>query len=786
MGQRSKQSKHLLLQSVIFILIRSRLRQSQQIVKELLADENKRFVPLEKKNARALAAFLRANRPCKAAQPFQGIISLDNAPIRSIADTSTLSASNQSTPWSEFWDTELSLETSHREFIQTPQSEVDTEISTECVASGSDTLKAPASLVPETAAVRSQLFNQEALHDGLVVGKHLTTNDQLRANIMRFSNDSFSSSLLSDLVSVLRRRFSCSTFDTTDRLSISELSEPVTTPGTLKDRVESVLNSRHQADVKENTALIEQCCSRVSSCVHQAIRELASDGSEIPINAWVIFLKFYQGTDARINLSKGSDTLFFAARTGAHADVILFLLGKAMDPDSINNNGQTWLHCLDPQTWTNQLSGYDNTTFAAHCSVLYQLNYYCLAHTIDRIDDHGRHFLFYHCASSTFNLHMLQKLVERDSTWLKIVSSASQIRDRSGLFLWDYASTNPSFSGLSEEMLSLLRPKFDQESFESRILQGETPKGRTALHSHMEGFTAQSSYIANLYADTLFEHINRYDDIGHTPILTYVGHAFKSHEQESTICETVKLLVSWGANVNARSRMGATILHFAARNGAVQLLILLLDELGARVDICDDQGHSVADQVAKLMKASYNATRPAALLARSIRAAGKLLTLQTNQINQPITARTQPMKTKLFLQMNSVQELSLSVIIEVENRELKRIAVASFDIAYHSDIVSTRFLQNYPNLVYATLPEDTGETIYGREILQVIGTVDLRWYGRNSERSLLNNVLQFRARFENSSCKVVDSDEFELIIGQDTINRLGLLDRQKMRRKERT
>ena len=116
------------------------------------------------------------------------------------------------------------------------------------------------------------------------------------------------------------------------------------------------------------------------------------------------------------------------------------------------------------------------------------------------------------------------------------------------------------------------------------------------------------------------------------------------------------------------------------------------------------------------------------------------------------------------------------VRIIVGNDEIKRTVVVLFDPQCPVDIVSTHCLDtNFSGLAYPTSPPETiGTSITGREKYQSIGTVDLRWYGQKCRARLLNKVPQYRPRFEESSCCVVQSDEFELILGKGTIDKLQL------------
>ena len=56
-------------------------------------------------------------------------------------------------------------------------------------------------------------------------------------------------------------------------------------------------------------------------------------------------------------------------------------------------------------------------------------------------------------------------------------------------------------------------------------------------------------------------------------------------------------------------------------------------------------------------------------------------------------------------------------------------------------------------------------------------TIDIRWRGRNNRAQRPSIGPNYRYRVETSTCHVVESDEFDLIIGRPTINRLKLFTR---------
>jgi hypothetical protein len=116
----------------------------------------------------------------------------------------------------------------------------------------------------------------------------------------------------------------------------------------------------------------------------------------------------------------------------------------------------------------------------------------------------------------------------------------------------------------------------------------------------------------------------------------------------------------------------------------------------------------------------------------------------------------------------------LCIIVGVE--EIKRTAVVLLDPQCPVDVVSTSCLRTkFPGFTYPrSIGETIGTSITAREKYQSIAMVDLRWYGQKGRARKSATEPQFRSRFEESSCHVVDSEEFELIIGRETIDRLRL------------
>ncbi|KAH3942710.1 hypothetical protein HBI25_053270 [Parastagonospora nodorum] len=105
-----------------------------------------------------------------------------------------------------------------------------------------------------------------------------------------------------------------------------------------------------------------------------------------------------------------------------------------------------------------------------------------------------------------------------------------------------------------------------------------------------------------------------------------------------------------------------------------------------------------------------------------------------------------------------------TIAIIVNGRdEIRRAAAIRFDPQCDEDIITTAYLrENFGLMFDTTTGEFLADSITGREEYQSIAIQELRWW--------TSNLL----RFQGSTCHVVDSELFDIIIGKKTIDRLGL------------
>ncbi|KAI4714468.1 hypothetical protein J4E89_000148 [Alternaria sp. Ai002NY15] len=114
----------------------------------------------------------------------------------------------------------------------------------------------------------------------------------------------------------------------------------------------------------------------------------------------------------------------------------------------------------------------------------------------------------------------------------------------------------------------------------------------------------------------------------------------------------------------------------------------------------------------------------------------------------------------------------------VGNDEIGRNVKILLDPQSPENVISTRCLSRFPGYTYsASNGVAIGTSITGREDYLSIAEVDIRWRGSNNKARRFTGPYFKQTRIESSTCHVVDSDEFDLIIGQPTINELGLFRR---------
>ena len=456
---------------------------------------------------------------------------------------------------------------------------------------------------------------------------------------------SLSSSFVSDLLSLIDRRLSLSTF-TSSRCSVSAASIAETELSYAKSKAAEVIEAVCGTVIKANLALIQLCCGTSTDCRHKLISKISETDPHL--------VRQHQASlDAKLTAtpvcqpprdSYGNSELFFAARVGTVPDIILSLLCVTDDVNAVNADGQTFLYFLNPQYFSSQGSPCSCLEIEMHRS-----RFECLIlalerrrYNFDHLDNHGRHFLTFLCASPYFDIRWLLDLMLYDNEWEERVRGTSQLRDVGGTFLIDFMVLNPEFNSIDERLKSHFRPLFSfsphlADQFD--VLHNEDKQGRSRFHQYVQGDWLQEAsldelpwpFVGGLPPETALD-INRYDGHGRTPIMDFLLRAFDQSLAEDFICAKVKVLLSRGANVNARSRGGSTILHFAAKKALPKLLEILLGT-DIQVDHRDEAGMSALDYAAKVLQRSRSAKSRVEVMARSLKTTAHLL---------KVTSQTKP------------------------------------------------------------------------------------------------------------------------------------------------
>jgi hypothetical protein len=120
------------------------------------------------------------------------------------------------------------------------------------------------------------------------------------------------------------------------------------------------------------------------------------------------------------------------------------------------------------------------------------------------------------------------------------------------------------------------------------------------------------------------------------------------------------------------------------------------------------------------------------------------------------------------------------VAYEVDNSELVKRGVILLDTQSEDDLISTRFARKFLVDLDAANPKPYALTVTGHTVYSV-GTMSARWY-TEKKRSRLS----FRSRgpilwrFIEAEFRIIDSDQFDVIIGKRTINDHMLLERTSL------
>jgi ankyrin repeat protein len=291
----------------------------------------------------------------------------------------------------------------------------------------------------------------------------------------------------------------------------------------------------------------------------------------------------------------GNNELFFATRVGAPLRVILLLIDRSLNVGMVNAEGQNFLFFLNPVSFDGALC--TRVVIPAHSNPLECL-IHRLEHTIDfeHLDHHGRWFLHYLLALPGFQKAWLLEISRRDPLWQARLRSINDITDSAGYFL-------PTMEGLVARMEDGNNEDFLLR-YQSRFRSGYVVSGAQIMdrfgRSQLQQYI-RTSYLRAGPSDrwpiddfntALF--INNYSSDGRTPIMEFLVEAIGLDLPSSVICPKLGRLIRWGANVNARSRGGHTVLHLAAGHARPQVVEFLL-QAGVQIDHRDNAGRTAYD-----------------------------------------------------------------------------------------------------------------------------------------------------------------------------------------------
>ncbi|ORY08902.1 ankyrin repeat-containing domain protein [Clohesyomyces aquaticus] len=583
-------------------------RRPQQLVRQLLSDGKHRFRAPDKLAARRRAAFIRATFR-KAAKHRPERSGCTSSPTESssrtlISTTEGTQTHTGTSPRAAFGFSET-LAMTHARSRDETLPEADEAIITP--DSANDVKKSSDSIL--SASSRRQRFSAV------------------------FSQTSFSSSCVSDLLSLVGKRMSLSTFETSSRISMSTASIAEKDTSYAENNAPEILEQLRQTVVKANLALAQECCTLTERDPHLSLLRLG----ELKDN-----LKALPATQL-LRDAFGNSELFFAARIGAPAEVMVSLISVTTDVNAVNADGQTFLFFLDPLHYNSDLcscSWYYSPRYFPHSSKLE-----CLIRKLqfqnfdfDHLDNHGRRFLSFLCSSPSFDCQWLLDLMSQDNEWQLRIRRLTQLRDATGLVMSDFMALHPKFDALSKDIRFKFRPAFAFNK-DNGPLRGEDLLGEMPLHEYIQKEFLHSAPFDGvpLPFETTASDMNRYNTRSRTPVMDFLLQAFEHNIDEAVICSKVQQLVRYGANVNARSRAGSTILHFAAKKTFVQLLKTLL-ATNIQVDHCDKAGLSALDYAVKVLNRSRSVKAPAELTARSLKSAAKLLDVMSYPIGKDRTS----------------------------------------------------------------------------------------------------------------------------------------------------
>jgi 23S rRNA maturation mini-RNase III len=517
---------------------------------------------------------------------------------------------------------------------------------------------------------------------------------------------SYGSSFASDISSLLKHRFSGSYYTNSSRPSIRASSVFDYDDSSAITGIDAFLDQHKSKMEAHNNALLaslwEECCLN-RDCIHRKLSNWISEAQEYHTERLYSLVAESQKQWKHRARNPENTTIFFAARHAAPPEIMIAIASNAPDLNSVSLDGQNFLFVLDPRN----LNKFQCicSTYSKHGS-----GFECLMlaleerHPFDfeRMDNYGRSFLSYLCSSPAFDIQWLSDIMEKHRHWYDIVVRISKQRDCTGYFLIDFLAHNPTYQAVDPgtffldcftpficgaSIIDALRPPWTSRlnlHATAEILQkylGEDRHGRTPMYEFLRGegniihtgdlhyarriaseldryITDVSIYGVYVAGSTLVTYcqraaLGRYDKHGHTPAMHFLQAAVAHEMNETLIQQKLKVLVKHGLNVNACSRHGSTMLHFAIQHSLPSLVAYLLEQ-GAQLEHCDEKSLNALHYAREAVNRSMRTKHSAQLFGRSIKTVGQLLISKAN--HQKYLASQQS--------ANSVQD----VLLEHQNK----------------------------------------------------------------------------------------------------------------------
>lgn len=440
------------------------------------------------------------------------------------------------------------------------------------------------------------------------------------------------------------------------------------TPGTVLARRKNFIEAA-------TSNLIKRCCGQLVNgcpaiCLHKAIAGL------FPLFVsradTVTALHAFERT-ANWQDEFGNNTLSYAARIGSSVDVMMFLIREIpMEVPAINIDGQNFMFFLNPQ----QFRAWNCLCQASGEPANHRSGFECLVQLLeaknfdlDHLDHHGRHFLFYLCSFDCFDPYWLFDMMHSHSKWKMRMKWVANIRDSAGLFFIDFMKLNPMFDSIGTEYRLMCSPGSQQ--IIPTVWRGESPhNGRTQLHEAITGFhvwktdSESSIFLLAARLDSIAKQdINRYCLGGRTPIMDFLERAVRVGLSDPAIKDGLEQLIQLGANVNARSRGGSTLLHFAAGKARLEIVKYLLSK-DAQKDHRDDKGNTPFQYAYKLFKHSRKQEADPGDLISSFKSLMVLSERGPGQISDDDIS-TERLLSNGTLPLNSLHQISAMICEEL-------------------------------------------------------------------------------------------------------------------------